>query len=86
MFIATKACRDKIIFVATKDGFCSDKHMFIATTLLSQQKLYLWQLPLIIVYIYIYCTESGGKEEHIGVNGSHTQKRECMHSIVGIIV
>ena len=62
MFVARKKkkawtyfCRDKHNFVATKDVFCRNKHVFVATNtcfiatkLLSRQKLYLWQLPPII--------------------------------------
>ena len=34
----------------TKDAFCGDKHVFVTTKLLSQQKLYLWQLrPMIVM-------------------------------------
>ena len=34
----------------------------------------------------VYCTECGGKEEQISVNGSHTEREEYMHSVVGFIV
>ena len=45
----------KHTFVKTKDVFCHDKHMFVATNtclswqVLSWQKWYLWQLPPMIV-------------------------------------
>ena len=45
IFVATDICHDKTFvatnkqkFVATKDVFCRDKHMFVATKLLSRQK------------------------------------------------
>ena len=43
-------CRDThtYTFVATKDVFWRDKHVFVATKLLSQQKRYLWHLPPVI--------------------------------------
>ena len=31
MFVATRACRDKHTFVATKDVFCRDKHVSVST-------------------------------------------------------
>ena len=51
MFVETNICRDKHSFVVTKDVFCvcRDKHVFVATKLLSREKLYLWQLPPMIV-------------------------------------
>ena len=45
-----KFCRGKHTFVVTKGMFCCDKHVFVTTnTCLSRQKLYLWQLPPMIV-------------------------------------
>ena len=55
-FVTTKSM---LMFVATKYFccnkhkqtfylFCHDKHVFVMTKLLSQQKLYLWQLPPMI--------------------------------------
>ena len=41
-------CHGKHTFVMTKDVFCRDKHVFIATKLSSQQKLYLLQFPPMI--------------------------------------
>ena len=41
-------CHDKR-FVATKHIFWCNKSMLVATKYLSQQKLYLWQLPPVIV-------------------------------------
>ena len=47
-------CRDKIMFVAKKyfcfvaTNICHDKHVFVATKVLSRQKLYLWQLAPVI--------------------------------------
>ena len=44
-------CRGKHTFVATKDVLCCDKRVFVATkTYLSRQKLYLWQLPPVILH------------------------------------
>ena len=55
VFVATNISRDKSmlvateIFVATEIYVYRDKHTFVATTVLSRQKLHLWQLPLKIV-------------------------------------
>ena len=45
VFCLTKVCLSREIFCRDKDVFCRDKHVFIATELLSRQKWYLWQLP-----------------------------------------
>ena len=37
--------------------------------------------PAVLVPLF----QSGGKEEQIGVNGSHTERMDYMHSFVGII-
>ena len=47
MFVATKS---KFSFVATKLSFVeTSKHVFVTTKHLSRQKLYLWQLPPMII-------------------------------------
>jgi len=43
MFVAKKLL-SRQIFVATNIILSREKHVFVATKLLSQQKLYLWQL------------------------------------------
>ena len=57
-FVTTKLClsHQNICrarsFVATKDVFCHDKHMFVATnTCLLQQKWHLWQFPPMIMTV-----------------------------------
>ena len=59
LFVATKVLssrfshdkfyHDKPTFVVTKDVFFHDKHVFVVTKHLSQQKLYLWHLPPMIL-------------------------------------
>ena len=71
-FVATKVlfrqkyvCRNKS-FVATKDVFCRDKHVFKATQLLLRQISYLWQLPPMILFKTTYC--GGSITKNSGTN------------------
>ena len=58
MFVATNVfsqayfCRDKRCILLWQTPVCHDKHVFAVTKLLSRQKLYLWQLPPMIVFSY----------------------------------
>ena len=45
-------CRDKIFWLR-QAYFCRDKHVFFATKLLSRQKLYMWQLPPMMLITHL---------------------------------
>ena len=61
-FLATKLCATKrLSFVATSILLPRQKTCFVATKHLSQQKLYFWQLPPVIVYKFLHSkTDSSG--------------------------
>ena len=77
IFVATNTWQ-KHSFLATKNVFCCDKHVcrnhvFVATKHLSQQKLYLWQLPPIIQGSNLSAdsavtTAAGASATHITLN------------------
>ena len=50
-------CRDKRHVLSQQTHVCHNKHMFVATKLLSRQKLYLWQHPPMT----LYCTAKSVK-------------------------
>ena len=72
MFVETTICRDKNMFVATSSLLSRQKtcFVFVATTKkLSREKLYLWQLPPVIVGCLVKM-ETGGEKGMLGKDGN----------------
>ena len=49
-FVRTKVCLSRQKTLSKQTHVCRDRHTFVAAKPLSWQKLYLWQLPLLILH------------------------------------
>ena len=69
IFVVTKVCRDKHVFVATKHTFCHDKHVFVTTSLLSQQKCACYDKIFVVTNIFLtnICCDEHNFVKHVFV-------------------